>query len=86
MDLVKIIQEAVKSNKAIIGYKEAIKYIKLNKPKLIVIANNAPENMKKDIEHNAKIFGLKVEIADKSSKELGVICGKPYPVTTIVIK
>ncbi len=86
MDLVKTIQEAVKSKKAIIGYKEAIKYIKLNKPKLIVVANNTPESMKKDIEYNAKIFGLKVEIINISSKELGVICGKPYPVTTIVIK
>jgi ribosomal protein L30E len=45
-----------------------------------------PEKIRKEIEHNAKIAGIKVEIFDKSSKELGVLCGKPYPVSVLVIK
>lgn len=86
MDLIKEIQMGLKEGKVIIGYRESVDYIKTNKPKLIVIAKNIPENMRKEIEHNAKIFGLEVIIFEGSSRELGVICGKPFPVSTLVIK
>ncbi|MHA1743115.1 MAG: 50S ribosomal protein L30e [Candidatus Heimdallarchaeota archaeon] len=86
MNLVETIQTALKTGKVIIGYRESIKFIKTNTPKLIVVAENSPAGMRKEIEHNAKVAGVKVEVFNGSSKELGVICGKPFPVTTLVIK
>lgn len=86
MTLVEDVQYAIKSGKAVIGYKESIRFIKLNIPKVIVVARNMPEKYRKEIEHNARASGTKLEIFDGSSKELGVICGKPFPVTTVVIK
>lgn len=86
MTLVEDIQTAIKSDKIIIGYHESINYIKTNKPKLIVIANNLPNSIKREIEYNAKISGDKLEIFNGTSRELGVICGKPFPVSTLVIK
>ncbi|MEM5829159.1 MAG: 50S ribosomal protein L30e [Candidatus Aenigmatarchaeota archaeon] len=86
MNLEEEILDANKAGNVILGYRESKKFIKLNKAKLIVIAQNTPEKMKKEIEHNAKIAGIKVEIISKSSKELGVLCGKPYPVSVLVIK
>ncbi|HKZ45350.1 MAG TPA: 50S ribosomal protein L30e [archaeon] len=80
------IQSAIKSDKAIFGYRETIKFIKVDSPKFIVIAKNAPESMKKEIEHNAKIAGMDVEVFDGTSKELGVVCGKPFPIATLTIK
>lgn len=80
------IQSAIKSNKVIFGYRKTIKFIKINTPKLIVIAKNAPENMKKEIEHNAKIAKTRLEVFGGTSKELGIVCGKPFPVATITIK
>lgn len=77
---------ALKENKVVIGYRESLDFIKSNKPKLIVIAKNIPESRKKEIEHNAKIFGLELVEFEGSSKELGVICGKPFPISTLVIK
>ncbi|MEM5843647.1 MAG: ribosomal L7Ae/L30e/S12e/Gadd45 family protein [Candidatus Aenigmatarchaeota archaeon] len=85
MSLAKIIQDAIKSKKAIIGYRESIKYLKLNRAELIILAENSPEKIKKEIEHIAKIGNIKLETV-KESKELGIICGKPFPVTTVVIK
>lgn len=85
MTLVKEIQEAIKNKKVIIGYRESIKYLKMNKAELVVIAENSPEKIKKEIEHIAKIGNIKLETV-RDSKELGVICGKPFPVTTLVIK
>lgn len=86
MALVEEIQASIKSNKTIFGYRESIKFIKLDTPKLIIISKNMPDNMKKEIEHNAKISKVKVEVFDGTSKELGVVCGKPFPITTLTIK
>jgi large subunit ribosomal protein L30e len=86
MTLVEIIRDALKSKKIILGYKESIKFIKTSSPKLIVISKNVPEKIKKEVEYNAKISGSKLEIFNGSSKELGIVCGKPFPVSTLVIK
>ena len=80
------IQSAVKSGKAIIGFKESIKFIKNDAPRLVVMAKNIPEEMRKELEHNAKIGGIKLEIFNGSSKDLGIIVGKPFPVSTISVK
>jgi len=52
----------------------------------VVVAKNTPEKMRKEIEHNAGIAGVRLEVFEGTSKELGVICGRPYPVTVLVVK
>lgn len=86
MALEETIQSAIKSNKIIIGYNETINYIKTNSPKLIIIANNLTINMKKELEHNVKISKMKLEVFNGTSRELGIVCGKPFPVSTLAIK
>ncbi|MBS3055670.1 MAG: 50S ribosomal protein L30e [Candidatus Aenigmarchaeota archaeon] len=86
MNVQEEVQTALKDNKAILGYRRSIKFIKLNSPKLIVVSNNLPEKVRKEIDHNAKVSGAKVETFNGTSKELGIICSKPFPVSTLVIK
>jgi len=86
MNLEETIQEAVKSGKAVMGYNESVKFIKINSPKLIVIASNMDEKNRNEIEHSAKIAKIPVEIFSGSSKELGVACGKPFPISVLAIK
>lgn len=86
MTLKDTIQEAIKAKKAITGYRQSIKFIKLNTPEMIVISRNIPEKYRKSLENNAKVAGIKLEIFDGNSKELGVFCGFPHPVSTLVIK
>ncbi len=86
MGLVEDIQQAVKSNKIILGYKESLGYIMSNKPKLIVMSNNLPFTRRQEIEHNIKVSNMKLEMFDGTSRELGVICGKPFPVSALAIK
>jgi len=86
MTLTDEIQLAIKANKAIIGYRKSIKFIKTNSPKAIVLAENAPEKIKREIEYNVKISNFTLKIFDGGSKKLGVVCGKPFPVTTLIIK
>lgn len=86
MNVQEEVQTALKDNKAILGYRRSIKFIKLNSPKLIVVSNNLPEKVRNEIDHNAKVSGAKVETFNGTSKELGIICSKPFPVSTLVIK
>lgn len=86
MTLTDEIQVAIKTNKVIIGYNESISYIKTKMPKVIIVANNLPISIREELEHNAKVAKAKFEIFDGTSRELGIVCGKPFPVTTIVIK
>jgi len=86
MPLIDEIQRAIKSDKTIFGYRESIKFIKTDTPKLIIIVKNMPDNMRNEIEQNAKVSEVKVEVFDGTSKELGLVCGKPFPITTITIK
>ncbi len=86
IDLTKTIQEKVRLNQVILGYNEVIKAIKLKNPELIVIANNVPKEKKESIEHNAKIAKINVKEFDSDSVNLGLICGKPFPVSVLAIK
>ncbi|NIM47075.1 MAG: 50S ribosomal protein L30e [Candidatus Aenigmarchaeota archaeon] len=76
---------AIEENKVILGSKRTLKYLKLGKVKMIVIANNCPDNFKKDLEHYTKLTGLKIENFDGTAKQLGIVCGKPFSVATLAI-
>jgi large subunit ribosomal protein L30e len=86
VSLTDTIQEAVKKGRVVLGYKESVKIIKSGKPNMVIIANNLPDVMKKEIEYNAKLAKIKIEVFDGSSKDLGVVCGKPFPVTILTIE
>jgi len=82
MKLDEEIKKNLKEGKVIIGFKESLKYLKRNKAKMVIIANNIPEEMRKKLEISAD----NIKIFNGSSKELGTLCGRPHPVSTIVIK
>ena len=82
MNIEEMIKKAIKENKAIIGFRESLKYIRNYTPEAVILAKNAPEKIKKIILHS----NVNVLIFDGSSKDLGTICGRPHPITTIVIK
>lgn len=85
-ELLETIRASLKTKNAIMGYKRSIKFMRTETPKLVIIANNAPESMRSEIEHSTRLSNVPLEVFGGSSKDLGVVCGKPYPVTTIVIK
>ncbi|MBI2546993.1 MAG: 50S ribosomal protein L30e [Candidatus Aenigmarchaeota archaeon] len=86
MNLIDEIQSAIKSKKVVIGHNESINYIKTGAPKAIIVANNLPASIRGELEYNAKVSKSLFEVFDGTSRELGVVCGKPFPVSTIIIK
>lgn len=86
MKLTQQIQTAIKKKKVIIGYRKSLRALKTGSPKLVVVAQGIPEGMEKALLHNAKISGVEVKKFKGSSRELGVVCGKPFPISTLVIE
>ncbi|MFQ6020484.1 MAG: 50S ribosomal protein L30e [Candidatus Aenigmatarchaeota archaeon] len=80
------LKDALTKNNVIIGSKRTIKYLKTKNVKLVMIASNCPENIKNDINHYSKISKIKVEKFDGTAKQLGIFCGKPFPIATLAIK
>ena len=86
MILTEEIQNAVKTKTIAIGFRDSIKTIKNGKFKVVVVSNNIPQEMKKELESSLKSGKDKVEVFNGSSKDLGVFCGKPFPISTLVIR
>lgn len=86
MTLTNEIKAALKSGKAIVGFNQCIKFIKLNTPKLIIVSENIPEKLMEKIKDNVGGREVMIKRFNGSSKKLGAVCGKPFPITTIVIK
>lgn len=88
MNLRGTIRSSLKAGKTVIGYKRSVKFLKTSPASVskIIIAKNTPDEMKHEIKHSADIAKKEVEVFDGSSKELGIVCGKSFPITTLVVK
>jgi len=86
MELEKLIKEKTKQGKILLGYKTVIKSLKSDKPELVVVANNIPDDKRKMIEMNAKISKIQVKEYKKDNVNLGLLCGKPFSVSALAVK
>ena len=86
MDIEKTIKEKLKEGKVVIGFKSVIKILKKEKPKMIVLANNIPEENKNVIIHNTQISNVEIKEYKSDSMNLGLVCGKPFPISVLAIK
>ena len=85
MDLTASIRMAVDTGKTVLGSDKAKKLAILGEAKAIVIARNCQPAVKQDVMHYASVSSLPVIQFAGTSVELGVVCGKPFPVSAISI-
>jgi len=86
MDIERGIRVAVDTGKVILGSNKSIQAIKLGNGELVVMAANAPKNLKEDVEIYSNLSEIPVHIFDGSSVDLGSICGKPFTVSVLVVQ
>lgn len=84
MDIVKELKAAVNTGKVETGYRVALKLISKKKAKALVLASNAPEEVSAKIR-SAAGTEIPVYTFQGSSWDLGGLCGKPFPVSTVSI-
>jgi large subunit ribosomal protein L30e len=86
VDVNKAIASAVKTGKVWFGTNNAIKNVKVGKAKLVIIAENCPENFREDIEYYCKLSKVPMIIYKGTSLDLGAICGKPFMISALTIR
>ena len=86
IDLDRIIREAVKSRKIYFGSKRTINAARNGKAAIIITSSKCPDVIKRDIQHHARISGIPLYIYNGSSQDLGLVCGKKFSVSALVVR
>lgn len=79
------IKQVLKTGKYILGYRKSIRNIKMGKAKAVVIASRIPKWMEDDIMYYARLGEIPVIKFKGTSYELGMVCGKPFPVAVMAV-
>jgi large subunit ribosomal protein L30e len=85
MDINRSIRVAVDTGSVILGTKKVLKNIKHGEGKLVIVAENCIKDVSEDINYYAKLSDIPVHTHESISLELGAICGKPFPVSALVV-
>lgn len=85
MDLAFELRKAIETGKVILGSNETIRLAKTGEAKLIIIAKNAPKEVKDDITYYAKLSSIPVYEFEGTSVELGTLLGKPFVIASMAI-
>ena len=85
MDIVREIQTAVRTGKVIFGSRETITAVANGKAKLVIIASNAPQEVKRDLGKYCKISGTPIYQFPGTSWDLGAICNKPFMIAAMAV-
>ncbi len=84
-DLESEIKNVLKSGKVVLGFNRSLKTVMLGKAKAVIIASKIPKNFSDDVRRYADLSGIPVINFPGSSKDLGLVCGKSFPLTTIAV-
>jgi len=85
VDLYRELRTTIRTGKIVLGYERSIKLVKLGKPKLVIMAANAPVEIKEDIERYTKLAKIPLYVFQGTTLDLGAICNKPFMVSVIAI-
>lgn len=76
---------AVNTGRVHLGSKMAAREMRRGRAKLAIISSNCPDGIKKGIETYGRLAEVPVLQHSKDSLDLGLLCGKPFHVSAIVI-
>ncbi len=85
VDFIRALQMAIKTGTVVLGSKKTKKLVLHGKAKLVVIAANAPPEIKRDIEYYARLSGIPVYRFQGTNMELGTLAGKPFSVAALAV-
>ncbi|MFQ6074431.1 MAG: 50S ribosomal protein L30e, partial [Candidatus Bathyarchaeia archaeon] len=86
IDIDKAIATTVKTGKVLFGASNALKSVKTGRAKLIILAANCPKRVREDIGFYSKLSAIPVIIYNGTSIDLGAACGKPFMVSTLIVR
>jgi len=63
----------------------AMREMRRGRAKMAIISSNCPHEIMEQVENYGRLAKIPVLRHPKDSIDLGVLCGKPFPVSAIVI-
>ncbi len=82
MDVLRELKDACSTGKLVFGQKQSKSTCSDGKAKLVVVSMNCPEEYVAELSTFSDITMYRVNVVNR---ELGAICGKPFPVSAIAI-
>jgi len=76
---------ALSTGKTQLGSKVAMRELRKGRAKLVIISNNCPVEARRTIENYGKLSQIPIMEHPKDSVDLGMLCGKPFPVSAVII-
>lgn len=85
IDVAKSIRLCVDSGEVRMGAKNALKLALKADQKLLVLASNCPQHVAEDLKRACGLSQVPVLDFKGTSMELGVVCGKPFPISALSV-
>jgi Ribosomal protein L30E len=79
------IKLVMKSGKASLGYKAALKCMRKSKAKMVLISSNCPPLRRSEVEYLAMLAKTKVHHYNGDNTALGTACGKLFNCSILTI-
>ncbi len=76
---------AFRTGRIHLGSKVAIRELRRGRALMAILSSNCPSAIREKIENYDKLSSVPVLHHQKDSRDLGILCGKPFPVSTLVI-
>ncbi len=78
-DISKVLRSTISTGKVLIGARQTIDAAKNGKAQVVVVSSNCKEQTMNELK------GVPVIKYPGTGVDLGVACGKPYPITTLAV-
>jgi len=78
--LEKAVRTAVDTGKVELGTDRTRKLALTGRAKMVVVAGNCPQDAERDLRRYCDLSGIPVVSFRGTSIEVGMVCGKPFPV------
>jgi large subunit ribosomal protein L30e len=76
---------ALSTGKVQLGSKAAVRELRRGRAKLAIVSSNCPRDARETINNYGKLSEIPLMDHLKDSVDLGMLCGKPFPVSAMVI-
>ena len=76
---------ALSTGKVQIGSKAAVRELRRGRAKLAIVSSNCPREARETIQNHVRLGEIPLMEHPKDSVDLGTLCGKPFPVSAMVI-
>jgi len=86
IDIDKAIATGVDTGKVLLGAQSTIESAKTGKTEMVIVASNTPRKTQDDLAYYCQLSDIPLIVYEGSSRDLAVVCGKPFLISALSIK